>query len=195
MSPKRQVIFALCGRNSFFDKKMFGNKLKLGISLSSFIKILVKKWLLRGRTMFASDTTQSELENFIREWQVDGLTTKGAFVALKEILEKNENSLISFHARPGITCSLRAQISKNAGQDGPLYAMVDVIDDDPEQRWLSACFYGDRISDPEERGDFVPGGLLGQDAICFDYDAENGELLDYIKERIVESYKSSMAAV
>ena len=144
--------------------------------------------------MFASDTTQSELENFIRAWQVDGLATKGAFIVLKEILEKNENSLISFHARPGITCSLRAHIAENTEQEGPLYAMVDVIDDDPEQRWLSACFYGDRITDPEERGDFVPGGLLGHDAICFDFDSENGELLDYIKGRIAESYKSSRVA-
>lgn len=143
--------------------------------------------------MFVNDTSQAELESFIAGWQVDGLATKSAFVALKEILEINDKSLMSFHARPGITCSLRAHIATVQGEEGPLYAMVDVIDDDPEQRWLSVCFYGDRISDPDERGDFVPGGLLGQDALCFDYDSQDAELLSYIEQRIAESYESSLA--
>ncbi len=143
--------------------------------------------------MFASDTTQVEIESFVAGWQVDGLRTRDAFVHFNELLMKNDHSLISFHARPGITCSLRAHIAAGEGQ-GPLYVMVDVIDDEPEQRWLSVCFYGDRISDPDQRGDFVPGGLLGQDAVCFDYDADNAELLSYIASRIAESYGSSLAA-
>ncbi|MBU0682275.1 MAG: hypothetical protein KKD73_12735 [Proteobacteria bacterium] len=143
--------------------------------------------------MFANDTTLAELEKFINGWQVDGLATRGAFVDLKEFLAEMENCLISFHARPGITCSLRAHIAVGQGEEGPLYAMVDVIDDDPEQRWLSVCFYGDRISDPDECGDFVPGGLLGQDAVCFDYDAGDAELLDYIKKRMAEAYQASLS--
>ncbi|MEN8257282.1 MAG: hypothetical protein ABFS09_05405 [Thermodesulfobacteriota bacterium] len=145
--------------------------------------------------MFATNTTQGEIESFIANWQVDGLGTKAAFEGLMELLEKNQKNLVSFHARPGITCSLRAQIVLGQGEEGPLYAMVDVIDDDPEQRWLSVCFYGERITDPDGWGDFVPGGLLGQDAVCFDYDAENGELLRYIEQRIMESYQSSLDLV
>ncbi len=141
--------------------------------------------------MFVSNTTQAELEEFITTWQVDELGTKAAFISLKELLEKNKNSLISFHARPGITSSLRAHINLGQGDENPLYAMVDVIDDDPKQRWLSVCFYGDKITDQDGHGDFVPGGLLGQDAVCFDYDAENAELLRYIQKRIEESYQSS----
>ena len=141
--------------------------------------------------MYANNTTQAELEGFIATWQVDGLGTKAAFKSLKELLEKNKNTFISFHARPGITCSMRAQIDIGQGKEGSLYAMVDVIDDDPAQRWLSVCFYGEKITDPDGLGDFVPGGLLGQDAVCFDYDAENGELLGYIHKRIMESYESS----
>ena len=63
--------------------------------------------------------------------------------------------------------------------------MVDVIEDDP--RWLSVCFYGDMISDPEEKGDFVPGGLLGQDARCFDINQYSEEELRYIKARMDEA--------
>jgi hypothetical protein len=73
--------------------------------------------------------------------------------------------------------------------------MDDVIDDDPDQRWLSICFYGERISDPEERGDFVPGGLLGQDALWFDYDGGDEELLGYITRRIAEAYHATQDLV
>jgi hypothetical protein len=38
--------------------------------------------------------------------------------------------------------------------------MVDVIDDDPEVRWLSVCFYGEMITDPDEAGELIPEGLL-----------------------------------
>ncbi len=145
--------------------------------------------------MFENNTVKEELAGFIAGWQVDGLRTREAFVHLKELLLKNDQSLISFHARPGITASLRAHIAPGQGGEGPLYVMVDVIDDDPEQRWLSVCFYGDRINDPDERGDFVPGGLLGQDAVCFDYDGENAALLHYIEIRIAESYAASLQAV
>jgi hypothetical protein len=115
--------------------------------------------------MFVDDANKAELENFINEWQVDGLGTREAFVGLARLLAENSHSLLSFHPRPGITCSLRGHIAGAPGQEGPLYAMIDVIDDDPRQRWLSVCFYGERITDPEERGDMVPGGLLGQDAV------------------------------
>ncbi len=63
--------------------------------------------------------------------------------------------------------------------------MVDVIEDDP--RWLSVCFYGDSISDPDEKGDFVPKGLLGEDAVCFDLEAYDEEDLGYLEGRIDEA--------
>ena len=144
--------------------------------------------------MYANNTTQGELASFVAGWQVDGLGTKSAFTALQSLLEEHEGAVISFHARPGITCSLRGHIGQESGEGGLLYAMVDIIDDDPKQRWLSVCFYGERITDPEERGDFVPGGLLGQDAVCFYYDSNDPELLAYIRARIDESYKSSLPA-
>lgn len=145
--------------------------------------------------MFAHDTTQGELTAFIAGWQKDELGTRDAFVHLGDLLLKKEHSLVSFQARPGITYSLRGHISAAQKKEGPLYAMVDVIDDDPDQRWLSICFYGERISDPEERGDFVPGGLLGQDALCFDYDGQDEELLGYIARRIAEAYQATQDLV
>lgn len=143
--------------------------------------------------MFVDDANQAVLENFINEWQVDDLGTREAFVGLVHLLGQNSHSLLSFHPRPGITCSLRGHVAVAPGQEGPLYAMIDVIDDDPRQRWLSVCFYGERITDPDGRGDMVPGGLLGQDALCFDYDGDNPPLLAYIGCRLAESYQASLA--
>ena len=95
--------------------------------------------------------------------------------------------MVSFKARPVITYSLRGTHPKQKKR--PLFVMNDVIDDDPENRWLSVCFYDTLISDPEERGDFVPGGLLGEDARCFDLEGFDEELLRYIEERLSEAYQ------
>ncbi len=67
--------------------------------------------------------------------------------------------------------------------------MVDVIEDSP--RWLSVCFYGEMITDPEENGDFVPEGLLGDDAVCFDIEARDKVLIRYIENRLDEAWRSA----
>ena len=66
--------------------------------------------------------------------------------------------------------------------------MVDVIDDDPESRWLSVCFYGDDITDPDELGDLVPQGLLGEDGYCFDVTEHDARIIAYLGDRIGEAY-------
>ena len=67
--------------------------------------------------------------------------------------------------------------------------MVDVIEDDP--RWLSICFYGEMIADPEEKGDFVPEGLIGEDAVCFDLEQRDEALIRYIETRMDEAYRNA----
>ena len=70
--------------------------------------------------------------------------------------------------------------------------MVDVIEDTP--RWLSVCFYQDLVSDSDGRGDSVPGGLLGENAICFDMEqADDGQLL-YLKRRLDEAWMQAQKA-
>jgi hypothetical protein len=128
-----------------------------------------------------------EIESFIAEWAGSPEQNKEAFVEFKEHLESMAGVSLSFHPRPGLTYSLRAF---QAGQkEKPLFAMVDVIEDDP--RWLSVCFYDDMVSDPEEKGDFVPGGLLGQDARCFDLNQHSAEAVGYIKARMDEAYATA----
>ncbi|NDV26242.1 hypothetical protein [Desulfovibrio sp. JC010] len=127
-----------------------------------------------------------ELDKFISDWTEDPAGVKEVFVEFKNLLESLDNTEIEFHARPGVTYSMRG-VKK--GQDKwPLFVMVDVIDDDPSNRWLSVCFFGDLINDPDELGDFVPGGLLGQDGHCFD--ADDAESKEYIAARIKEAHSN-----
>ena len=95
-------------------------------------------------------------------------------------------------ARPGVSYSLRAKHQHQTQR--PLFAMVDIIDDDPDERWLSVCFFGEMISDPDELGDFVPEGLLGEDAHCFDIEEFDEDLMAYVTARLDEAYRYAAEA-
>lgn len=140
--------------------------------------------------MFIENENQVEMENMLQGWESDSQNMKPALLRLKELMSTKENTILSFHSRPGVTYSLRGAVKEAAENKKPLFVMVDIIDDDPQNRWLSVCFYGDMITDPDERGDFVPGGLLGEDALCFDYDSQDDGLLSYIEQRIDEAHAS-----
>ena len=133
-----------------------------------------------------------ELEKFISEWEETESKTKQAFTELIEHLQTMDDITLDFHPRPGITYSLRPK-HKNQ-KNRALFAMVDVIDDDPKEKWLSVCFYGDMISDPEEMGDLIPDGLLGDDGHCFDiYEYDISEV-EYLKKRLDDAYKSAQTS-
>ena len=127
------------------------------------------------------------IKNFINDWVDDSLGTKAIFSSLFQDLQHKEDVQIEFNERPGISYSLRG-IHKNQ-KDRPLFVMIDVIDDDPKQRWLSVCFYGDTIEDPDEQGDLIPEGLLGSDGYCFDLTESDKALEEYARQRIQEAYK------
>lgn len=129
------------------------------------------------------------VDAFLDAWTDDSLETKPIFVALYQDLLKMPEARIEFHERHGISHSLRG--FRNDRQHRPLFVMIDVIDDDPQQRWLSICFYGDMIEDPDEQGDLIPEGLLGDDGYCFDISEADDHLKAYVGERIHEAYSFS----
>ena len=94
-----------------------------------------------------------------------------------------------FKARPGVSYSLRAANAKN--DERPLFVLVDVVDDEPEARWLSVCFYADMVNDPDELGDFVPSGLMGKDACCLNLEEDDPAMRDYILARLGEAAASA----
>lgn len=133
--------------------------------------------------------TQAELTTFIEAWKETAEKNRAVFLHLRDYLAKKEGVTLEFLPRPGLTYSLRAV--HTAQKKRGLFVMVDVIEDDP--RWLSVCFYGEMITDPEENGDFVPEGLLGDDAVCFDIEERDEALIQYIELRLDEAWRSAAA--
>ena len=131
--------------------------------------------------------TDSELNDFIEDWKETPEKNREMFLYFREYLAAKEGVTLEFISRPGITYSLRA--AHTAQKNRGLFVMVDVIEDDP--RWLSICFYGEMIKDPGEKGDFVPEGLLGEDAICFDIEERDEELIRYIEVRLDEAWRNA----
>jgi hypothetical protein len=128
-----------------------------------------------------------ELQAFIDQWTATSERNKDAFIRLKAFLEAKGDIRFEFVPRAGVTYSLRAMHPNQ--KQRTLFVMVDVIEDEP--RWLSVCFYADMISEPEEKGDFVPEGLLGEDAVCFDIDAYDDALIQYVEARLDEAYSKA----
>jgi hypothetical protein len=126
---------------------------------------------------------RKEIETFIDQWPESTNGCREVFSRLYDFLKRLSGTRIEFHARPGITYSLRG-LPLHDG-DFPLFVMIDVIDDQP--RWLSVCFYEQLVNDDEGRGDLVPGGLLGEDGLCFDVESEDDELIHYLQQRIAEA--------
>ncbi len=130
----------------------------------------------------------TQIDAWLSNWQADPLKGKIAFNLYYSWL-KEQNFELDFNERPGISYSLRA---KHPSQEKrTLFVLVDVVDDDPDERWLSVCFYNDMIQDPDELGDFVPDGLMGEDALCLNLDEENEEMQAYIFKRIQEAASSA----
>jgi len=127
-----------------------------------------------------------KIQDFIEAWTDDELGMKPVFVSLFQTLQDKSQVDIEFHERPGISYSLRGL--DNDRNQRPLFVMIDIIDDDPGQRWLSVCFYGDMIQDPDELGDLIPEGLLGADGYCFDISESDDQFVSYVKQRIEEAY-------
>ena len=128
-----------------------------------------------------------QLESFIENWTETQEQNKKAFVRLRDYVASKTGVNLDFIPREGLTYSLRAVHEKQKNK--PLFVMVDVIEDTP--RWLSVCFYNEMITDSDENGDFVPDGLLGEDALCFDLEEYNEEGIRYVEARMDEAYKSA----
>jgi hypothetical protein len=131
----------------------------------------------------------SEVTNFLEDWTEDPNGVRQAFRDYLDFLATQAGVCLSFKARPGISYSLRARHPRQNKRE--LFVLVDVVDDDPENRWLSVCFYADMVTDPECRCDEVPQGLDGEDARCLNLDADDKDVRRYIKARMREAARSA----
>lgn len=124
----------------------------------------------------------TELDAFVNDWNDDPNGVKNAFLRLRKVLEGLSEATVSFVPRPPASYSLRAEPPRGR----PVITMVDVASLDGV-RFLSVCFYADTITDPDERGDLIPGGLLSQDGYCFDLDSGDDADVSYVEARILEA--------
>ncbi len=132
------------------------------------------------------DTKEKEdFAAFLNAWVEDPLGCRQVLLRYRELLEATAGVQLSYHCRPGVSYSMRARGSEQNSRE--LFVLVDVVDDDPSSRWLSVCFYADLVTDPDEIGDWVPGGLGGEDASCFNYDEQSAETEAYIADRLKEA--------
>lgn len=138
--------------------------------------------------MFACSQDQDEMQTFLEGWTDDPQNMKGVFVKLKETVLAKQGVSLSFIPRPGVSYSLRASVGNSAGKSRDLFALVDIVDDQTENRWLSVCFYSDLVSDPDDEGNLVPQGILGEDGYCFDLFEYDDALISYIEKRLDEAY-------
>lgn len=122
------------------------------------------------------------LDAFVNDWKDDPNGVKNAFLRLRKVLEGLSEATVSFVPRPPASYSLRAEPPRGR----PVITMVDVASLDGV-RFLSVCFYADTITDPDERGDLIPGGLLSQDGYCFDIDSGDDADVSYVEARILEA--------
>jgi len=141
---------------------------------------------------FADKGEYAEMADLLKKWIDDGENIKPAFIKLQERLSEKERAIFYFKSRPGISYSFRGNVPASSDKEERLFVMVDIVDDDPENRWLSVCFYGDMITDPDEEGDLVPQGLLGEDGYCFDLYEYDEAAISYLEDRIDEAYKNSL---
>jgi len=130
-----------------------------------------------------------EFHQFIENWSTTSQEMKHGFLQLFQSLSDLPGIQFDFVERPGVSYSLRPNHVNQ--KDRNLFAMIDVIDDNPEERWLSVCFYEDMITDPDEMGDLIPEGLAGDDGYCFDiYDYDESDI-NYLVHRLKEAYQKA----
>ena len=127
----------------------------------------------------------ADLAAFLEAWTDDPRLVKPVFSAVALAMAQ-AGAALELVVRPGVTASLRAAAPGPQVGPRPLFALADVVED-PDGRFLSVCFYDDAVSDPDERGQCVPRGLLGEDARCFDIDAPDPDMAPYLAARLAEA--------
>ncbi len=125
-----------------------------------------------------------DLEKYLAAWPPARDDLKRAFLELAQEAGSLESARGSFLARPGISHSLRFTLEPPPpGRERPVFFLIDVVEIG-DDLLLSVCFYADEISDPDGRGNEIPGALFGETGYCFDVEDHDPELLAYLKARL-----------
>lgn len=138
---------------------------------------------------FVDENEWLEMTGFLEAWENDPRMMKQTFLKIMDKLGTIKGTCLNFISRPGVSHSLRASLNNRFETRPSLFALVDIIDDDPDNRWLSICFYEEMITDPAELGNLVPNGILGEDGYCFDLYKDDPSFVSYVERRIEEAHR------
>lgn len=151
--------------------------------------MLVESNFTQEEMMVSHEAATHEIEVFIQSWSGEEQPMREMFSRFFRELSALDGVQFDFMARPGVSYSMRPKHVLQV--DRKLFSIVDVIDDDPLQRWLSVCFFSDMITDPEQRGEVIPGGLDGADGYCFDLLENDADLAQYLLARLREAWAAA----
>jgi hypothetical protein len=143
--------------------------------------------------VFVDENEFLEMSGFLETWENDPHKIKQTFLKVIDKLRTTEGTSLNFISRPGVSYSLRASLKNRHEKSQSLFALVDIIDDAPDNRWLSICFYEEMVTDPDELGNLVPNGILGEDGYCFDLYRDDPSLASYVERRIEEAHMRTLS--
>ena len=124
-------------------------------------------------------------------WPSDQSGILQSLTELKDAALSLKDARLELVSRPGISISLRFSLEPAPeGRTRPVFHLIDVIAFEDEL-FLSACFYGDEITDPQELGNLVLGGLFNENGYCFDLDEPDPELSAYLTKRQAEAHQAA----
>lgn len=136
-------------------------------------------------------TEDTSLQEILAAWPASEEGLKPLFGALVESMNARPGLRLEIVSREHVSHSVRAMLENpSAGRGQPLLALLDVVTPKAGAWMISLCFFAQDITDPDELGDEVPGGLYGEDGYCFDLDTESGEL-GYLAARLDEAYAAA----
>lgn len=145
--------------------------------------------LLRPR--FERPEDFSAFQAFWEGWDQEPGPIQEAFGRLAAGLAQFPETRLTFDSRPGISHSLRAGVCVRGSGKRTLFSLVDAVEDQASGRFLSVCFYASSVQDPEDRGNLITEGLLGEDGYCFDVFGEDEALMAYLEARVLEAYRAA----
>ena len=142
--------------------------------------------------VFIDENEFLEMSGFLEAWENDPQKMKQTFLKVIDKLKTTDGTILNFLSRPSVSYSLRASLKNRHEKSQSMFALVDIIDDDPDNRWLSICFYEEMVTDPDELGNLVPKGILGVDGYCFDLYEDDPFFASYIERRIEEAHMHTL---
>ena len=126
---------------------------------------------------FVNEQSERDFHQFLTAWKEHAPDLRALFVEIVRRLETVSGMMLDFHAHDHAGNSLRALLP---GLHRPLVALLEISDETDSPDSFAIRFYEDTLDDPRELGDWIPRGLLGEDARSFSIGRNQPALADYV---------------